>query len=38
MMLNLMKFDNLFYDCKPQIQDMLEEYLNKHISQFVEIS
>jgi hypothetical protein len=31
------EFDNIFYDCKPQIQDMLEEYLNKHIAQFVEI-
>jgi len=31
------KIDMCFYDCNPQMQDILEEYLNRHRDQFVKI-
>ena len=31
------EIDMYFYTCKPQMQDILEEYLNRHKDQFVEI-
>ena len=31
------EIDMCFYDCNPQMQDILEEYLNRHRDQFVEI-